>query len=114
MKNNTFELKPEHVALLTSGRVYVGWQYCEYGAPEINPKRPYGNSDVEGDVAEILGWIPEDDDDGYPILSEKQQEAAWKIHRETDQALEVILNAKSFEPGLYKTSNPYSNDWHRA
>ena len=34
----------------------VQWRDCEYGAPEINPKRPYGNSSVELDICEILGW----------------------------------------------------------
>lgn len=49
---NEFNLKEEHIKLLRA--MYVGWSDCEYGAPEIDPKRPYGNSYVEGDVHEIL------------------------------------------------------------
>jgi len=48
-----FEVKKEHLALLK--RMCVGWQNCEFGALEIDPKRPYGNSDVLQDMIEIIG-----------------------------------------------------------
>lgn len=41
-----------HLALLR--RACWDWNECEYGAPSMDPKRPYGNSDVEDDLAEIL------------------------------------------------------------
>lgn len=50
----TFEIKNEHLELLK--RAFVSWDSCEYGAPAINCKRPYGNSYVEGDI----GWISAD------------------------------------------------------
>jgi hypothetical protein len=31
---------------------------CEFGAAEIDGKRPYGNSDVEDDLAELLPHLP--------------------------------------------------------
>ena len=31
----------------------------EYGSPGLDGKRPFGNSDVEGDILEILGLKPE-------------------------------------------------------
>ena len=67
--------------------MYVGWQDCEYGAPEIDPKRPYGNSDVEGDIAEILGWEV-DEDNG---LTEKQSEKAAALHQEMQGVIEYAL-----------------------
>lgn len=48
-----FELKEEHTKLLQ--HAIIEWDDCETGAPAINPKRPYGNSSVAEDVAEILG-----------------------------------------------------------
>jgi hypothetical protein len=42
----------DHLALLSSA--YWRMSEMEYGAPEIDGKRPYGNSSVEEDLAEIL------------------------------------------------------------
>jgi len=107
-----FELKDEHLALLT--RANIGWQDAETGAPEIDPKRPYGNSDVAGDVMEILGWenqvCPNCD---YPLdveNSDQTRTKAMQIHRETQMALEIVLATKSFYPGIYEAST-YGRDW---
>lgn len=44
----------EHIKLLN--RMTIDWDgECEYGAPACDFKRPYGNSDVDTDVSEILG-----------------------------------------------------------
>src|SRR5262245_17189804 len=50
-----FTVTDEHLRLLR--RAYVFWDETEFGAPGINAKRPYGNSDVYGDIAEILGLV---------------------------------------------------------
>lgn len=105
-----FELKEEHIKLLQ--RAYISWQNCEYGAPEINPKRPYGNSDVETDIAEILEWpveIVEIDDEGGMIID--QREAAFEIHEETLMALQIILQTRSFVPGIYVNKEKYNPKW---
>ena len=49
MKKIIFEVKEEHLALLR--KMSVGWHDCEFGAPEIDPKRLFGNSNVLQDVA---------------------------------------------------------------
>ena len=38
----TFEVKPEHIKLIK--KMCISWQDCEFGAPAIDCKRPYGNS----------------------------------------------------------------------
>jgi len=107
MVGETFQLTKEHIDLLT--KAVVSWSDCEFGAPCIDPKRPYGNSDVLSDLAEILGFegkvcphcgepIEEDDND-LPV-SELEQ-----THRETAIALQIILDTQSFKPGLYLRSN---------
>lgn len=104
----TFTLRPEHVRLLR--RMYVMWQPCETGAPEIDPKRPYGNSYVAGDVAEILGLkLPPE---GSP------REGAFEakmlaLHRETECALQIVLQTGSFRPGEFKRSARFSK-WVRV
>lgn len=99
-----FELKEEHVKLVSS--MYVSWQNCETGAPEINPKRPYGNSDVPSDIHFILtGDYPDE-------LSEELEDKYMTLHEETKTALQIILHTKSFEVGTY-ILNVYGKEWRR-
>jgi hypothetical protein len=35
------------------------WNDCEFGAASMDPKRPYGNSDVLDDLAELLPHLSE-------------------------------------------------------
>lgn len=102
-----FELKEEHIKLLS--RAWIDWDNFETGAPAINPKRPYGNSDVAGDVAEILGWKIELDDEDRMI--EEQEVAAYEIHEETLTALQIILQCKTFKPGIYVNKEKYGAKW---
>jgi len=98
-----FTLTEDHLKLLR--KMYVGWSCCEYGAPEIDPKRPYGNSWVGGDIHEILsGNYPEELDDE---LEEKYSD----LHRETETALQIVLCTGKFEAGTYRRNNPYSKEW---
>lgn len=101
-----FELKEEHVALLR--RTWVGWQDCETGAPEIDPKRPYGNSNVASDVAKILGvkWEGEE-------MPPEIEDSLMAVHRETERALAVVLASGSFEPGRYRRKK-YTGRWERV
>lgn len=81
-----FKLTEQHIKLLRN--MHVTWHHCETGAPQIDPKRPYGNSYVPGDIHKLL--TGEDTD-----LTEEQEENYLNLHRETDKALKVFLaNAK--------------------
>jgi hypothetical protein len=84
-----FTLTREHLKL--ARRMYVEWDNCEYGAPAINPKRPYGNSDVEGDIAEILGWAWDRDND----RPEAESARARAIHCEMETVLAILSDAKA-------------------
>jgi len=105
-----FILTDQHLKLLS--RMVVGWQDCEFGAPEIDPKRPYGNSSVIADIVEILG-IPQQvcphcdepiSEDGY------DEDELQKLHEETETALQIVLSTQSFIPGKY-TADEYGFDW---
>jgi hypothetical protein len=105
-----FVLTERHLKLLA--RAVVEWDDCETGAPAINPKRPYGNSYVAGDVAEILdalpgkcescGHEPEDHE-----LTAAQADEFLKLHRETEHALAIVLQ-HGLKPGVY-----VRDGWHR-
>jgi hypothetical protein len=97
LKGKTFQMTDAHLKLLSN--LNVVWRTCEYGAPAIDCKRPYGNSDVESDIAEILGW------------DEPSTNSAERIHRELETALQIVLVTQKFEPGLYHLKNEYTTDW---
>jgi hypothetical protein len=104
-----FTVTDDHLKLLR--RAYVSWDDCEFGAPEIDCKRPYGNSDVLDDIGEILGagpWRGEDEE----ILPDAER-AFTQLHAETAVALQVALATGKFEAGRY-TRDPYSIGWHRT
>jgi hypothetical protein len=100
----TFTVTEEHLKLIR--KFNVGWQDCETGAPEIDPKRPYGNSSVAVDVYEIL--------DGHAIgdkeLTKDERDKYLKLHRETENALQVVLATGQFKPGIYE-ADPYRKNW---
>ena len=107
-----FEMTEQHIKLLR--HMHVGWQKCEYGAPEINPKRPYGNSWVEGDIAKILGIEPDGstDWDGEKIHSLQQVKAMYVLHLETQLALQIVLRTGKFETGKYVRKGSW-DDWKK-
>lgn len=102
-----FELKEEHFKLLN--HCYVQWNACEFGAPEIDPKRPYGNSGMQiyYDMMDILGIEKEEDYSGEIIITKEVGDYLEKIHRELDIALQIILITGKFQPGFYKKSDKY-------
>lgn len=111
-----FELTEDHLLLLERAEFY--WEDAEYGAPAIHPKRPYGNSNVLGDIAEILGREPR----LCPHCNETIEDTAEdecdmdKLHRETLVALQIITQARSVEPGVYvrvKENNYSEGRWQR-
>jgi hypothetical protein len=97
-ERTTFAVTEDHLKL--ARRMYVGWLDVEYGAPEINPKRPYGNSDVPSDIADILGRELSDDD-------------AYAIHREMETVLQITLVTGQFKTGRYEV-DAYSVAWREV
>jgi len=102
-----FELKEEHIKLLR--HMYVRWDDCEFGAPSIDCKRPYGNSRVHKDIAKILGikGIIIDDEE---IFSQEQINLMNKLHKETEIALQIVLITGEFRSGEY-IADDYLDNW---
>jgi len=99
-----FDVTEGHLALLR--RSYTGWQYCEFGATEINPKRPYGNSDVICDIAEIVDGVR---------TEEPTPEAAARyarLHRETEFCIQILLQLHCITVGSYRNiGDPLFPEW---
>jgi hypothetical protein len=55
---------------------------CEYGSIGLDCKRPFGNSDVEGDILEIIGAKMEGDDGYEKCYSSKQRQYAAVLYDE--------------------------------
>lgn len=105
----SFEVTEQHLTLLR--HAYVDWDHCEFGAPAINPKRPYGNSWVYGDIAELLGIEPEDGDE----FSSDQKDRMASLHAQTLTALQIILVTGVMEPGIYaKTRQFHDRSWEKV
>ena len=102
------ELKEEHLKLLRN--VHIGWDKCEFGAPAIDCKKPYGNSDVYEDMAKILGIKGFEDSDGEISFSKEQVHCMDTLHRESMIALQIVLKTGNFEPGVY-VADEYSDNW---
>jgi hypothetical protein len=109
VKPRYFTINEAHLILLQ--RTYVEWFDCETGAPCINPKRPYGNSDVEHDICEILGFEVRGEDDPY---TDDQLTYAAKLHKETKTALQICLYRQAFEPGKYMSDDICHREWEKA
>lgn len=104
-----FTVNENHLRLLKN--MYVSWDDCEFGAPQINPKRPYGNSDVEGDIAEILGLELFEDAYGEKHISKEQNIYINKIHKEMETVLQILVCNLSIQVGQYECQK-YCSKWN--
>ena len=106
-----FTVTEDHLKLLR--RANVGWDDCEFGAPAIDCKRPYGNSDVIGDIGEILGYpeghYQDEDGDRYEVIEDN----FTQLHAETAIVLQVALATGEFKAGRY-VCDKYRANWRRV
>jgi hypothetical protein len=110
MKDKAFTLTEGHLKLLRAAN--VSWDGMEFGAPGIDPKRPYGNSNVTHDIAEILGWPFVKTEDGSALTADQGKQAR-RLHREMETALQIVLATATFEAGDYVASG-FGKDWRRV
>jgi len=108
-----FTVTEEHLRLLR--HAYVFWDEAEFGAPSIDAKRPYGNSNVYRDIAQILGvpaseWSDEE--------MEPDIDAEWRflrLHIETAIALQIALATGEFRAGRYERNGEWdTQSWQRT
>jgi hypothetical protein len=111
MPKQEFDLTEKHILLLQN----MSWDYDSsygVGGPAADSKRPYGNSYAVPDVADILGVeMPENDDTKY---SEMEEHEIMQYHYESATALQIILQTRSFKPGLYRKFSQYGSKWEKV
>lgn len=103
-----FTVTENHIKLLE--RTYVGWMdYAYDGAPGVNPKRPFGNSDVMRDVYEIIhdGKVPEgvDEDEFWEDFYDQEHPDLMTLFREMEYVVQIALQCagrrEAIEPVTY-------------
>lgn len=105
--SDVFYVTEDKLKLLS--KMHIGWNDCEFGAPAVDCKRPYGNSSVYSDIAAILHIEPALDDE----FSQEQTDDMYAIHQSMQTVLQILAFNRSIEIGAYKAEK-YSNEWHRA
>lgn len=101
-----------HLRLLKN--LYIGWDDTEFGAPCIDPKRPFGNSNVFSDMAEILGFELADDEK-QPDLYRKQCDSLLKGYYELQDCLQILCTNLKLESGKYVLENEYDvKNWRKV
>lgn len=103
-----FTVTQEHIKLLKE--LCVRWCEDEFGAPCIDAKRPFGNSDVFGDMAEILNiTIPEDNLEGY----NKCIDYLYVLYKGLQNCLQILCTNLCIEVGEYECDD-YKRDWRKV
>lgn len=103
-----FTVLPAHLKLLNYA--YVSWNGVEHGAPSIDPKRPYGDSDVYESMAKILGLVYDKEAD--EPFNNDEIKMMDTLHKETQTVLQIVLAHGEMVPGNYVAAD-YSSDWIR-
>ncbi len=124
IEKRLFELKPEHIKALKRLNIKSFVENVDSVNIYLDEKRPFGNSDVFGDVFEILGINENTIDEFYELqfvntdIAEtirnkrnKAYEEAMLFLAELPIAYKVILYHMTFKPGYYRLPNTfeYSN-----
>jgi hypothetical protein len=111
-----FTVTEDHLKLLRhlcDGGLY--WDPGEGfgGAPYFGPKKPYGNSNIERDVAEIVG-APDSDLQRLNDDDDEIVDRYLRLHVEAGIALKIVLATGEFRPGRYTRTDSWRNEWRRA
>lgn len=104
-----FTITPEHLKLLS--HMSVDWDEIENGAPEIDAKRPYGDSDLVESIGRVLGIKAMETEDEEKFYTAKQALEFRKLHLETRLVLEICLRTASFKVGKYGRESRYDHKW---
>jgi hypothetical protein len=103
-----FEVKENHLKLLK--KVHIDWCFHKDSSHDghfyQNIKRPYGNSDWIGDIADILK-VPRDDEQWFTKETETQ---LIKWHIDMKIVMQILTYNQGIKIGKYRKSS-YGIDW---
>jgi hypothetical protein len=113
--HKTFELKIEHIALI-KGLVVDVKTISLIGCTDTK-LTPFGGNSLEEDLVNLLVGRELTDEEkdkltakGETFRSKDDIELLKTIYSELPQALDVVLNSLSFQPGTYRT-RWYERNW---
>ena len=94
----SFTVTDEHLKLLR--RANVDWDDCEFGAPAIDCKRPYGNGDVlltsvKSSAISLSTGIRM----MTAITTRRSRTTSLELHAQTGVVLQIALATGEFKPG---------------
>lgn len=110
-KSEIFTITEDHLKLAKRCHFHHDTSWYQFGAPAVGQKRPYGNSDVVGDIIEILGWGDEkewSEEDGYWSFKKDVEQKALAIHSEMATVFQIAACTLKFEVGAYKKMDEYN------
>ena len=102
----TFIITEDHLKLLQ--RLYMETEDDDwFGVITSGYKRPFGNSDIASDMADILGIEKIEVDGGEEYLPIGTSERMRDLFKELGTALQICLVTQKFEVGTYQKSSEY-------
>jgi len=108
MSKKRFTVTEDHLKILKLLRI----DYDQ--GPEVDRKRPYGNTDYQGDILTALGEKQTEAASGEKFWTKDQGNRADSLHREVGKALQIVLCTGMFETGTYEQRKSYrSNSWEK-
>jgi len=105
-----FEMTEEHIALVRKLYVTDG---CFDERTVICGKRPFGNSDIVRDIAEILDIEPKGEGEDNEF-TEDQEDYIVDLYKGLYKSLQIVLSTGKFKPGKYTKVDDYSQKWKRV
>ncbi len=100
-----FLVTSQHLAL--AKRLSIIWYEAENGGPGTDIVRPYGNSGLIRDIAEIIGFPPPEDEEGYTASADCYLQG---LHQDMHIVLQIILHTGQMKAGVYKKPS-LTEDW---
>jgi hypothetical protein len=104
MSPTEFEITDGHIELLRA--MCWRWDDTGFGAPGVDPKRPFGFSGGHlAAVASVLGEVFDPD-------NVAQENLLMGVYRDTLTVLRIVLSAGCVAPGVYRYTGGTSNTWY--
>ena len=111
----TFDVTEEHLKL--AQKLWIEWDFTKdhfaRGYLFSDVTRPYGNSDIIGDIGEILGIKPDcsnPKDKSEKWYSDKLEEKFLKLNMDMRIITQILLQNLSIKIGKYNR-NSYEINW---
>jgi hypothetical protein len=116
-RNTIFTVTDQHLRLLKAASVKPSSEIdgSMFGAPTIDPRRPYGDRDVYRSMIRILDYkMPPNGSQKWDVetdeIPDATENALDQLHSEIEIVLKICLNRQSFETGQFYWPEP-GEDW---